>query len=404
MAKMGDESQGLKLISHHDLSGFGNGGEGLALQATSKGRRILYIAHESKPKDFTAVDVTDPKRPRQIVQTDLVREDIRSNSLALVDDLLVVAYQSIDPGTPNVGVGIYDVSSPEEPTQISFFDTSGPCSRGAHCLWFVDGEYAHVSTGAADFTPYDQKDDQFHMILDVTDPTNPREAGRWWLPGTRKEDQEPIVPRHTSHDSGFRLHNSNVYPQRPERAYLGYLDGGAILLDVSDVANPTMVSRLDHHPPYAGFTHTVLPLFERELLIVTDEAVTEDLSDWPKLTWVIDMRDETNLVPISTLPLPSAKEFGRRPGRYGAHNVHENQPVRTSWISEEIIVGSYFSGGVRIHDISNPYQPREVAYFIPDVPGSAKGTQINDVYVDENAIVYAIDRHKGGLYILEMDF
>jgi hypothetical protein len=28
--------------------------------------------------------------------------------------------------------------------------------------------------------------------------------------------------------------------------------------------------------------------------------------------------------------------------------------------------------------------------------------QINDVYVDENAIVYAVDRHTGGLYVLEM--
>jgi hypothetical protein len=153
VAPTANEIQGLKLLSHHDLSGFGNGGEGLAIQAAKNGRRVLYIAHESAPKDFTAVDVTNPRSPRQIVQTDLARSDIRSNSLALVDDMLMVAYQSAAPGTPNVGVGIYDVSVPEEPTQVSFFDTSGPYSRGAHCLWFVDGKYAHVSTGAADFTP-----------------------------------------------------------------------------------------------------------------------------------------------------------------------------------------------------------------------------------------------------------
>ena len=28
---------------------------------------------------------------------------------------------------------------------------------------------------------------------------------------------------------------------------------------------------------------------------------------------------------------------------------------------------------------------------------------MNDVYVDENGLIYAIDRVKGGLYILEMD-
>jgi hypothetical protein len=29
---------------------------------------------------------------------------------------------------------------------------------------------------------------------------------------------------------------------------------------------------------------------------------------------------------------------------------------------------------------------------------------MNDVFVDERGIVYTVDRHVGGLYILEMDF
>jgi hypothetical protein len=29
---------------------------------------------------------------------------------------------------------------------------------------------------------------------------------------------------------------------------------------------------------------------------------------------------------------------------------------------------------------------------------------MNDVFVDEREIVYAVDRHIGGLYTLEMDF
>jgi hypothetical protein len=29
---------------------------------------------------------------------------------------------------------------------------------------------------------------------------------------------------------------------------------------------------------------------------------------------------------------------------------------------------------------------------------------MNDVFVDERAVVYTVDRHIGGLYILEMDF
>jgi hypothetical protein len=48
----------MQLIGHHELSGFGGVGEGMAIQQTKDGRRILWLAHESAPKNFTAVDVT----------------------------------------------------------------------------------------------------------------------------------------------------------------------------------------------------------------------------------------------------------------------------------------------------------------------------------------------------------
>ena len=60
---------------------------------------------------------------------------------------------------------------------------------------------------------------------------------------------------------------------------------------------------------------------------------------------------------------------------------------------------------MRAYDLSNPYQPQEIAHFVPPAPvGSRVGAvQINDVFVDENQIVYAVDRFAGGLYILEME-
>ena len=60
---------------------------------------------------------------------------------------------------------------------------------------------------------------------------------------------------------------------------------------------------------------------------------------------------------------------------------------------------------MRVFDLSNPLQPQEVAYFIPPQPENSivGAVQINDVYVDENRIVYAVDRHAGGLYILELE-
>ena len=396
------EIRNMRLISHHDLNGFGNIGEGMHLHRTNDGRRILYLAHESAPKDITSVDVTDIANPKVMVQTELAYPHLRSNSLSIVDDVMLVAYQSLNPGQPGGGMGVYDISNVEEPRRIGFLDTSGPYSRGCHCLWWVEGNYAHLSTGSADFQPRDQKDDQFYMIVDVADPTNPVEAGRWWFPGVREGDDAPPVARHPQFDSGHRLHNANVYPDRPDRAYCAYMDSGVVILDVSDVANPSMISHVNYAPPFPGFTHTVVPLFNRDLMVVTQEAVRMNGEDYPKLIWMMDIRDETHPVIISTFPMADTDDFFQRPGRYGAHNIYENQPGETCYFSDTLIYGTFFNGGVRVFDTSNPFRPDEVAYFVPELAEGAPSVGINDVYVDENGIMYVVDRLKGGLHILEL--
>jgi len=400
----GVESKNMRLIGHNDLGGFGNGGEGMALQKTRDGRRVMYIAHESAPKNFTVVEVTDPSKPRVLAQTDLPHREMRSNSLDVVGDLMAVAYQTARHGLTPAGVELFDVSDPANPRSISFFDRSGPHSRGAHCLWFVDGEYMHVSSGAPDFEPTFPRDDQFYQIVDVRNPSKPIEVGRWWLPGTRQGDDVPPPTRHTRLDSGYRTHNTNVYPERPDRAYVAYIDGGIVLLDIADKGHPKMISRLDYHPPLPGFTHTVLPLFSRGLLIVTDEATRPRGEDWPKLAWVVDASEETNPTIVGSLPLPPIEEYRQRGPRFGAHNIHENHPLPTAFRSDTLVFGAFFSMGVRAYDVSNPFHPEEVGYYIPATPpGSSVGAiQMNDVYVDENRLIYGIDRIAGGLYILEL--
>ncbi|MEO8143533.1 MAG: hypothetical protein ABI654_04905 [Betaproteobacteria bacterium] len=396
----------MRLLAHHELQGFGGIGEGMGMQLARDGRRILWLAHESAPKNFTGVDVSDPRAPRVVVQTELPHASMRSNSLDVVGDTLAVAYQTSQRGLKPAGFDLFDIATPEKPKLISHFDCSGPHSRGVHVLWFVDGETVHMSSGAPDFQPRNPLDDQFYRIVDVRNPSKPAEMGRWWLPGTREGDAAPPPPRlERKFDSGFRAHNTNVFPARPDRAYVGYIDGGALILDISDKARPSVVAHWHHSPPYHGFTHTVLPLIGRDLLIVTDECVQDGGADWPKLVWVLDARVETNPVTISTLPAPPYQEFVRRGGRFGAHNLHENLPVPGSWSSEQFVIGTFFNAGVRVYDVLNPYQPKEVAHFVPATPKGARtgAVQLNDVYVDDRRIVYTVDRHIGGLYVLEMN-
>src|SRR5690349_1019370 len=254
----------MRLLVRHELQGFGGMGEGMAMQLARDGRRILWLAHESAPKNFTGVDVTDPKKPKVVVQTALPHEAMRSNSLDVFGDILAVAYQVKRRGDKPAGFELFDVKNPEKPELISPFDCSGPHSRGVHALWFVDGETVHMSAGAPDFQPRNPADDQFYRIVDVRNPAKPAELGRWWYPGTREGDDAPPPQRlEKRFDTGFRAHNTNVFPQRPDRCYLGYIDGGAFILDIADKSRPKVVAHWRHSPPFNGFTHTVLPLLGR---------------------------------------------------------------------------------------------------------------------------------------------
>jgi hypothetical protein len=396
-----------KLLAHHELDGFGGMGEGMSIQIAPDGRRILWLAHESAPKNFTAVDVSDPRKPKVVIQTDLPQSYMRSNSLETCGNIMAVAYQCQKTGQQPAGFELFDISVPESPKSIAFVDRSGPHSRGVHQLWFADGEYVHMASGAPDFKPTHPLDDQFYQIYDVRNPSRPAEVGRWWMPGTREGDSAPPPARHKAPllDKGNRAHNTNVYPQRPDRCWLGYIDAGMFIMDIADKANPKPIARWDNSPPYTGFTHTVVPLFDRGLMLVTDESTENNAKDWPKLIWILDIREETNPIPIATCPLPDYKAFAAR-GRFGAHNIHENVPLPTSWQNDQIVIGTFFNGGLRAYDISNPYIPKEVGTFVPPAPALAPtGTiQLNDVFVDEREIVYTVDRHVGGLYILEMEF
>src|SRR5262249_22459785 len=151
-----------------------------------------------------------------------------------------------------------------------------------------------------------------------------------------------------------------------------------------------------------GFCHTVVPLFERGLLVVSDEATKDGGKDWPKLVWIGDARQEGKLVPISTCPLPTLNTFANWRGRFDAHNLYDNDTGL--WYSACYVVGTFFNGGLRAFALADPFHPREAAWFVPPAPrkSPSKAIQINDVMIDERGITYAVDRMIGGLYVLEM--
>jgi len=98
-----------KLLAQNDLGGFGGMGEGIAVQLAKDGRRIAWLAHESAPKNFTGVDVSDPRDPKVVVQTALPQSHMRSNSLDVSGDIMAVAYQTQKKGQQPAGLELFDI-------------------------------------------------------------------------------------------------------------------------------------------------------------------------------------------------------------------------------------------------------------------------------------------------------
>jgi len=428
------DAKNVELVGHSDLDGHGDGGEGLAIQQLPDGRRFLYLAHEGTRTCLSVVDVTHPESPTIVTQLPSPGPNTtRCNSLGLARNLLVVANQTDAKGKQPAGFWVLDVSDVErirrartlEDLRLSFFDTSGPNSQGAHCLWFVDGEFVHVTTGMPDFDPTHPNDHQIYVVVDLRDPRQPREVGRWWYPGTRRGDAclpGCLPPRNGKIDTGYRPHQTEVWPDHPDRAYVGYIDGGAFILDISGLADvkagrtrtftPRVVSHTRFSPPYPAWTHTFQPIFDRHLALASDEAVRDKCADAPKLVWLLDIRNESNPVIVDTAPFHATDgRLCQEGGRFGAHNLHPNFPGGTSANLRNTTVASWFSGGVRIFHIADgpagvpdaPPHLEEIGWYMPAPPrGNTVGTaQINHAIVDERGLIYANDRLTGGLYILK---
>ena len=316
----------MQIIGHSNLNGVGKGGEGLALRQYPNGQRVLFLAHESAPMCFSVIDVTNPEDPKVIAQLPVEAEFVRCNSLGLSGTTLAVAHQVEKAGQPHAGMDTYDVTDPAHPKKLSYFDTSGP-SFARRALSVVRRWPVRLSLDrrASDFTPHNKDDDQFLMIVDLRDPAHPKETGRWWLPGTRVGDKEPPPPRVAPFDAGIRMHSPALSPERPDRVYLGWIDGGLIILDIADKAHPKLVAHRSWQSIGNGFAHTLLPIPSRNLLIQTEEATAVNCKDWPKRDWVWDMSDEKHLIPLAVFPPPadfSALVQGRWAVRCAQHR-HE---------------------------------------------------------------------------------
>ncbi len=408
-----DFVKNMKLIGYSDQGGREDGVQVMV----NKGH--AFVGHMFS-KGFSVIDVRDPRNPKPVKYMPAPHNTWTIHLQTYGDLLLVINARDMfaapefqderkyyigshsdqaseaeaaptDKRDWTAGLAVYDISKPAEPRQIGFMPVEG---GGIHRIWYTGGRWAYVSAMLDGFTDY------IFMTVDMADPAKPKEAGRYWLPGMNTAAGE--TPSWGA-NRRFGLHHAIV---NGDTAYGAWRDGGLVMMNVSDRSKPKLIKHHNWSPPFGGGTHNCLPLPDRDLLIVLDEAVLDHQEDGLKLIWVFDNRARDNPVSISTFPTPTEADYVRKGGHFGPHNIHENRPG--SFVSSELIFATYQNAGVRVFDVSNQYRPEEVGALVPPPPlrlmdhrpNRAKVIQSADVFVDAQGLIYTTD-YNGGLYILE---
>jgi hypothetical protein len=364
---------------------------------------------------FSVVDVRDPRKPKTVAFV-AASANTRSHHLQVHGDILLAV------NGPNVwamqqyakqadyygksladsmkteqpfaaGLRVFDISKPENPCEIAFLDLPG---FGAHRIWWVGGRYAYVSVHFEGFI------DHVLAVIDVSNPAHPTLAGKWWLPGMNRGAGETPP---ASFGKRTALHHVIT---AGNLAYGAWRDGGFTVHDVSDPPHPKLISHRNTSPPFAGGAHTPLPLPDRNLVVLADEATSVNCANGLAYSWIWDVREPANPVTIATLPTPTGEDFCAKGAKFGPHNLHENRPGALQ--SSDLIFATYHNAGLRVFDISNQFQPKEVAFYVPPAPerivdqrpNPVKVIQSCDVYVDTNGVMYLTDTN-AGLYILQYE-
>jgi len=372
------QAKGVREVGYFDCAGGG--------QIVVDGN-YAYVGHVNGTTGTTIVDVSDPKNPRLVANIPTA-SGIHAHKVRVANGLMLVNREhpprrrgpafTPQEQAESVGLGVYDVSDPRRPKEITMWRCAG---TGVHRFTF-DGRYAYISPEIEGYVG------NIVMILDFADPARPREVGRWWMPG------QWIAGGETPSWKG-RAHRCHHPIRLGNRLYTSYWHGGAVILDISEMSKPKCVGAIDWSPPFPWPTHSCVPIpfaiAGRQWMIVADEdvlpldpALTRDMAAF---MWMVDITDETRPMPVASFQVEGVN------GKKNQEMTGCHQPIETITTTE--VPFAWFAQGLRILDISNPNGPREVASYIPDVPPGSDRVCSNDVFLDQRNLIYVVDRWRG---------
>jgi hypothetical protein len=383
------EAKNFRLIGHDPSAAWGCG----SLVEITKG--YAYVGAVGGPsaeifEGFTVHDVRDPRNPHKVFEFK-APPGIHMHKLRIVGETIL--YVNSERLTNEAGASartgffIFDISNPAEPRQVGFYDMPG---SGPH-RFGVDNA-RQIALLPNDAEGWDKR---VIWTLDLRDPLKPEILSIWGLPW-QKSDGAPPGNDPNPASSTCTLHGPPII--RGDRMFAAFWGGGVAVIDCSDLSDMKLLGHVNWSPPFVGSTHTACPIGDRPYLVVTDEARARQNYRDSQFMWVLDIRDETRPVPISTW-FPDRDKYFDRGGRFGAHNILETIASEGPWAN--IVFITYFNAGLRAVDVSDPLRPVEVGAYVPETKAERRPIQSNDIGTDGEGRLYLIDRWGAGMHILE---
>jgi hypothetical protein len=424
------ESWRTRLIGEHDLQGRE------ALQVTLRGS-WCYIGHlpgrafnsltgTVEENGTSILDVADPSAPRLIAH---IPGEAGGNCRAVQvihsprdgRDYLVRNHETAS----FCGFDVFDITDRANPIETARIrETPAGAISHAHKGWWDEetGLY-FASAGDPGFRPGGHL-----MIWDIADPHRPEFFAHHWIHGQRESEPDPG-------GRGLTMHHP-IVDMANRRAYVGYPRGGMLqAIDLSDIREPRTVLEFSIEPTFNKGPHTILPFFGvicpnfspgigdvRDFLLFVNEANNwrPGKNEVRTMLFVLDVTAWEHPMTVSTFRVPDAPYIGRG-GRFGPHQFAETRDGRLydPAANDNLLFLAYFSGGLRIVDVSDPFAVREVGHYVPattertlvrpsrfeaspELQGLDKRViQSNDVDLDRRGLAYLSDRAGTGLHIIE---
>ena len=419
------------------------------------------------------VDVTDPRHPKYLKHLVAAQGGSRMAKLCegsvLPHGLPGHTYLLRENGS--VSQEVWDTTDPANPTFVktivSGLDVTHrnwwDCTTG---IAYIVGGATKATDPIPDGWNTHSSPNQHLKIYDLSDPANPKYIMDFGYPG-QNPGSTFLMPgtENTTKTVPPGVHGPIVVTtfrgKAVNRLYMPYGVGSDGIIQINDLtkvlpapygtgvyanpARPTDAELLQGqigvvYMPGVEGGHSAMPLYNiplkqyrnftnnnvRDIMAVSSEETDNRCTGSPHLMYLLDITQtvgqggstsaEQHPWPISTV---TVDDFSARPNfcsrgtRFGVHSPAENFEEPTY---ARLLTSAWFDAGIRVHDIRDPYHPKEVAHFIAPIneftqPSSAVingvtytslDVSCDNTDVDNRGYRYCGDRVGGGLDIVRL--